>query len=211
MIVRTAATAAALLLTLASRTLTPDGADTYTHTTTATTITIAAPITNTGGNLRRVYWPSGQTDHTDTTVCATWGEHTADSTQPGTAHHITSTRAVTVTRNVVYQIYWVFNVHIWDGQTFTQIAQFDMTDVVVLSGGVYRPAPWRVCTRTTGPTLTFKIWFPPEAEPTWSDPVRTRSTTIPAGWNLRGKAGWYAGHLPPGGTLTYTNPTVSAP
>lgn len=197
---------------MGSRTLTPDGADTYNAIVGASSMTVAAPVSNTGGNLRRVYWPAGQSARGDGTVYATWTARTADSVQEGLAHHITNTRAVTVTKNVWAEVYWVFNVHTWDGTTFVQIAQFDMIDVMFVAGGGYRPLPWRVASRMVGPVLTFKIWFPtmvpPMTEPSWTDPVYTRSTTVPDGWLSPGNVGWYAGHLLPGGSVQYTSLSV---
>jgi len=84
-----------------------------------------------------------------------------------------------------------------------------MIDVMFAPGGGYRPLPWRVCTRMIGTTLGFKIWFPAVmSEPAWNDPAYTRTATVPAAWIVPGKAGWYAGHLPPGGRARYTGLSV---
>jgi len=206
-----ATTAAAIALVgFSSRTLTADGTDTYVATQpTRTSITVSAPATNAGGNLRRVYWPAGQTPHTDGRVCATIATRSVDSVQEGTAHNLTGTRAVTVTKNVWASAFWVWNAHYWDGPTFVQFAQFDMVSVMFAPDGAYRPLTWRICTRTVGSMLTFKIWFPPEPEPAWTDPARARSATVPAGWTVRGQVGLYVGHLLPGQSLTYTGVTVA--
>jgi len=187
---------------VASRTLTPDGTDKYTTSRGVASLTVSAPASNSGGNLRRVYWPTGAKDRRDSTVCASWAALSQDSVQPGIAHRITSTRAVTVTRNVWAAVYWVLNVHTWNGQTFTQVAQFDYASVLLLPAGGYRPLPWRVCSRLIGSNISVKVWFPPEAEPSWSDASRVQTAAITAAWS--GKSGWYAGHIPPGGSIYMT-------
>jgi hypothetical protein len=206
-----ATTAAAIALVgFSSRTLTADGTDTYVATQpTRTSITVSAPATNAGGNLRRVYWPAGQTPHTDGRVCATIATRTRRF-RPG-RHRPQShgTRAVTVTKNVWASAFWVWNAHYWDGPTFVQFAQFDMVSGDVRTRRWLPAAAVRICTRTVGSTLTFKIWFPPEPEPGWTDPARARSATVPAGWTVRGQVGLYVGHLLPGQSLTYTGVTVA--
>jgi hypothetical protein len=198
---------------LGSAVLTPDGADIYGITKSGGAVTITAPATNTGSNLRKVFWPAGTPSYTNTQSCATWTSQSAESAQEGLAFRITNTggttRAVTVTKNVIYGIHWVFNVHTWDSassQPFTQIAQFDMVDLMIQNGAM-RPFPWRTCARVVGNTLTFKIWFPSQqAEPSWTDPVHTRSTNaIPAGYLSAGKSGWYIGHIPPAGSVKYND------
>jgi hypothetical protein len=199
---------------LATKILTPDGADTYTITSAAGTVTMVAPPTNTGGNLREVFWPAGAPDRADSTACATWttAAPNPDQVQQGLAFRVGPVRAVTLTKNVIFGVVWVFNVHEWDlssTEPFVQVAQFDLVNAVVPVGGVIRPLPWRVCARLIGNTITMKIWFPPETEPAWTDPDRVRSATIPAGWEAPGKTGWYVGHLPPGGSATYTRLSVT--
>jgi hypothetical protein len=199
--------------TLVTRTLTPDGTDRYAITKSGGLLTALAPAGNLGSNLRRVAWPSGSPDLADTRVCATWNSHSVPSVQEGTAHRIRTvsshTRAITLTKNVIYGVYWGFNVHTWDtsrSQVFEQVAQFDMADAVFGSDGAYRPLPWHVCTQVQDKELWFKLWFPAEMEETaWTDPIYARSAPIPADWTGAGKSGWYFGHLPPGGNAQYGN------
>lgn len=49
--------------------------------------------------------------------------------------------------------------------------------------------------------VRVKGWRGDESEPTWQDPSHTGSVTLPSSWVYAGKAGWYAGHIPPGGTI----------
>lgn len=230
-LIRLAASAAALLAAilcsgagtgvLASRVLTPDGTDTYSIKG-GTTVTMTAPATNTGTNLRAVYWSKSAAAVTNSRVCVNWTTQSAESVQQGTAHNIVAlpdrTRAITLTKNVIYQIYWVFNVHVWDSTqdpAFTQVAQFNMIDVMFRPDNSYQPFPWRVCTDLIGATLRFKIWFPATgmAEPAWSDPAYARSFTFPAtyaAWLVPGFPGFYIGHLPIGGSAKYSNLSAAA-
>jgi hypothetical protein len=198
---------------LTSRVLTPDGAAALSIAKAGGTVTMTAPVTShAASNLREVFWPAGAASQTDQETCATWASQSDDRAQEGLALRITDisgdVRALTVTKNVIYGVWWDFNVHTWDSQAsqpFTQIAQFDYSAVVITGGSAETPFPWRACARATGATLTFKLWVPAlEAEPSWSDPAYVHSTTIPSGYLNAGQAGWYIGHVPAGGAVTYT-------
>jgi|SRR5262245_9277182 len=199
---------------LASRTLTPDGADRYVATATAAGLVgFSAPSSNTGSNLRRVYWPVRQAERVDGAVCASWVRWSVGSVQPGLAVRVTDQRAITVTRNVWAGAYWVLNVHTWQGPVFTQVGQIDLSGLVLVPGGVtgsgYRPLPWRVCVAVRGSLLSTKVWFPAEeVEPPWSDMTRVWLTQLPDGWVHGGRFGWYVGHLPAGGSLTMSGLVV---
>lgn len=198
---------------LISRVLTPDGADTSVITKAGGTVTMTAPIANNAlSNLRKVFWPAGLAARTDEETCATWAAQSDDRVQEGLALRITSvngdTRAITVTKNVIYGVWWDANVHVWDSQAaqpFTGVAQFDTSAITITGGTQETPFPWRACARVQGATLTFKLWVPAQGpEPSWADPSHTWSTTIPAGYLNAGQAGFYVGHIPAGGVLTYT-------
>jgi hypothetical protein len=136
-------------------------------------------------------------------ACATWTSETANTVQQGVAVRVRQTgqrlRAVTVTKNVFANFFWVFNVHTWDtsrhGDPWRLVAQFDMSDVVGDQGGLL-PFPWRVCLRVRGRTLSFKVWVPrKEIEPGWGDPVHVRRSRLSARYVFGGVPGWYVGHL----------------
>lgn len=188
-----------------SRTLTVDGADRYVAVAGSSTLVVSAPASNVGSNLRRVYWPLGGRDQVDGRVCASWLRLSPASAQPGLALHVTADRAVTVTRNVWGGAYWVLNVHSWVGAAFAQVAQFDVSALVVRADGSYRPLPWRVCARSVGGRLDVKVWFPPEPEPGWTVPGRVWSSVLPVGWVVPGRVGWYAGHVPAGGEVAMSH------
>jgi hypothetical protein len=194
--------------------LTPDGSDTYRTSTVGAGLTVEAAAGNAGSNLREVAWPDGSPSMTDSQACATWTAASSDSSQQGLAFRIVSrpawTRAITVTKNVEFGVPWIFNVHTWDsadtiGGPWTQVAQLDMQKAVEADGST-RPFPWRVCARVMSNSLELKLWFPATMrEPPWGDPTYTRRTSdLPDSYSSPGRTGWYVGHLPPGGSVTYS-------
>ena len=205
--------------TLHSTALTADGSDTYAITKSGSVVAMTAYVNNTGSNLRRIFWPTGQVNRGDTLVNATWAARSVPSLQEGTAHRIVvlpdRVRAVTVTKNVWAEVYWGFNVHVWDSSqspAFTQVAQFDMANAVFDAAGSYKPLPWRVSTFLQANTMRFKIWFPPMmSEPGWMDPIYARSGSSPADWGAPGQSGWYIGHIPPSGSAQYTSLEIWTP
>jgi hypothetical protein len=147
----------------------------------------------------------------DQTVCATWVRQPTWRGQPGLAVRVVDrggrVRAVTLTKNIVFGVQSVLNVVTWDtardGDPWRGVAQFDLADEL-LDQGRLRPLPWRACLRVHGRTVRFKVWLPRErSEPSWSDPTAARSAVLPKAFVLRGRAGWYVGHLPSGGRMVY--------
>ena len=198
---------------LTTAVLTPDGPDSFLFTRFRGALTVAAAPGNTGGNLRDLVWPQDSPAVTDSESCATWTSATTDAAQEGLALRIADNgpalRAITLTKNVIYQIYWVFNVHVWNSVSSTpyrQIAQFDL-ESLLLPNGTLEPFPWRVCARVVGTTLSMKIWFPDQmAQPSWKNPTYVFTTdAIPTEYVYPGATGWYAGHIPPAGSLTYSS------
>ena len=157
---------------LSSRVLTPDGSDRYGIGLSGGVIRVSAPTTNSGSNLRQVFWPTGESPSSDAQVCATWLDQDGQYVQQGVALRIvdgpSGTRALTVTMNIWAGNYWVFNVHTWDTsqtQPFTQIGQYDLAAVLRAATGA-EPLPWRICAKVVDSALTFKVWLPDrEAEP----------------------------------------------
>lgn len=204
MVAVTGSAGSAAGVSMGSRTLTADGSDRYVATAGGSTLVVSAPVSNVGSNLRRVYWPAGAPLQVEGRVCASWLRLSPMSAQPGVALHVTGDRAVTVTRGTWGGIYWVVNVHVWLGESFTQVAQFDLAKLVLVDG-VYRRLPWRVCARSSsGGRLDVKVWFPPEPEPGWTS-GRVWSTVLPAAWVVPGVLGWYAGHVPAGGEVALSS------
>lgn len=194
--------------------LTPDGTDTFTVQAFKNgRLFMAAPSTNKGINLREVFWASGAQDYVDSQTCATWNGESTNMLQEGLALRISQsdgrTRAVTMTKNTIFNIHWVFNILTWDtsdsSQPYKGIAQFDMSNIIFNEIHAYEYMPWRTCIRAVGNKLDFKIWFPSKmSEPSWIDTNYVRSVTLPADYVYAGKNGWYIGHIPAGGNAGYS-------
>lgn len=197
---------------LSRRVLSPDGLDSYRVVKSGASASMLAPSTNTGTNLRELFWTTSGPAVVNSVSCATWAMRSTNSLQEGLAVRIAdgpaSIRAITVTKNVIYGIHWVYNVHTWDTANATapstQVAQFDMGSLVTDSTGAYLPS-LSGCVRVIGSRLDFKLWPPTIVEPQWTNATYVRSTTLPAGWDHAGSAGWYIGHMPAGGSAKYTN------
>ncbi len=177
-------------------------------------VTIAGNADDTGYrdlNRREVFrrpaapWTGPQT------TCATWVRQSSPAVQQGLAVRIRDragrVRAVTLTKNVEFGLYWVFNLLTWDtarrGDPWRPVGQFDLSPVIGLSVDHLAPLPWRVCLRATGRTVAFKVWLPEErAAPSWRDEQYVRTARLPRGYAV-GRPGWYVGHLPPGGRVVY--------
>jgi hypothetical protein len=195
---------------LTTAVLSPDRGDAYTLEDTGGTLRVASPSANDGANLRMVFWPAGAPDETDGRSCATWTAQSGDGrfSQQGAALRVrvdegTVTKAVTVSKNVMYEFVWILNVHGWDAGRRTGLGQVDLGPA--LKG---RPYPWNICVRTTGTSLTVRAWAGEGPAPAWDDPAHTGSVTLPAEWVYPGTTGWYLGHLPPGGSAEFADLTT---
>src|SRR6187200_1936030 len=104
---------------LTTRVLTADGSDRFNVALSDGTIDMSAPATNTGSNLREVFWPTGQPSFRDGQVCASWQYESTQSIQEGVALRIVTglesrVLSLTVDKNVWAQAYWVLWVVGWD-------------------------------------------------------------------------------------------------
>ncbi len=200
------------------RLLTSDGGDYFIAERSDASLSVRAAPTNSSGNTREVWWPVEEAATVDQQVCVTWASETGGLSQEGIVLRARPTpdgtfRAVTVTKNVWFGGVWYLNVHAWDtGQQppFQLIRTIDMSGVL-RPGGVVAPLPWRVCARARGSELDVKAWLPTEAEPSWGDSTHGGSATLPGDQVASGMAGWYTGHIPPGGSELFTDFTSSAP
>lgn len=200
---------------LAQHYLTRDGSDTYALGVGSATLRVSAPTTNRatpdGSQTRTVVWPPGTSMTRDQEACATWTDTQGEWAQQGLALRVRADgsrfRTIVVAKNVWYGAEWQMNVYTWDtGRS----PYFKTHGSVSLRtpferGSLPRPLPWRVCARVVRDTVTVKGWRLAESEPTWSDPQHTGSVVLPAEWRYEGKAGWYAGHVQPGGTIGMAN------
>lgn len=181
--------------------LTPDGTDRYTYASSSGHMQVVALDANTSGNLRSAFWPADSPLVADAQSCATWASQSSGSIQQGAALRIAtangSTRAITVTKNIVFGATWIFNVHTWDTAA---TPAFQPAGSISLKSELWpddveAPLPWHVCIRTIGTTLDLKAWRADEAEPAWGEASHGGSVTLPENAVYPGATGWYIGHL----------------
>ena len=194
--------------------VTPDCAA-YTYASPrAGTVVVTAPRSSAINN-REFFWsPSGSVG-TDQTVCATFATGRGLDQQGGVLRMASPApgrvSGVTVTRNVWMGAFDVFNFHVWDTRldTASVFLQFGTTIVPTLpvAPAVY---PLNMCARTVTATDTvqFVVWTPGQPQPSWGSTTQGGQATLPAGTSTTGRAGWFAGHLRPGTSMTYTNLAV---
>ena len=196
---------------LAQRYVTRDGTDRYTLKLGPGAVRVSAPSTNKatpeGSATRTVIWPPSTPAVADQMSCASWTDSRGSWVQQGIALRVRQDgnrfRTIVVAKNIVYGASWQLNVYTWDT---ARSPYFKTHGSVSLrtpfeSGDKPRPLPWKVCARVEGRLVRVKGWRSEESEPSWSDRSHTGSVTLPAEWVYAGKAGWYAGHIPPGGTI----------
>ena len=204
---------------MATTVLTPDGTDVYDVSRNGSTLDMSAPATNSAGNLREAIWPSDAPAVTNEMSCATWSTQVGSLfDQEGVMLRVAptddglGTRAISVTKNVIYGFVWVFNVHVWDTRHvngYTLIGQFDLSKTLI-TGTTIIPFPWHICARVSGSTFQFMVWVGDNPQPSWTDASNVEQLTLPDGWVYPGEAGWYIGHLHPGDDVTYTDLQTSS-
>jgi hypothetical protein len=187
---------------------TPDGTA-YTYSEANGTVSVTSAAT-TGANNREFFWGSQGITEADTEACATFtGNESATYYQPGIALRITnsSNQAVTVTENVWEGIRNVFNFHTWNMATPGVYALFAQRTISALP---VAPATWplHMCARITGTTMQFVVWTQAMTQPAWDNPTWGGQATLPASAPAAGRAGFYAGHVEPGTSMTYSDLTV---
>lgn len=203
---------ARVTIPLTVSTLTADGTATATATDVDGLITASAPTTNAPtSNLRQQIFLPNTPDVANPGMCTTFASQSSGAAQEGIVLRSTGNHLITVTKNVIYGLQWVVNVHVWDLTVpvfpFKQIGGFDM-GAVLLASSHTAPFPWRMCARAIDGTVTFKVWvLATQSEPSWTDAAHSRTVLLPAGYLAPGKSGWFAGHLPAGGSIQYRDTT----
>lgn len=164
----------------------------------ATTV-ISAPASNQGGNTRIGFIvDSADLDWNET--CATWHSHTGQIDQPGHVLHFNGRYAITVTQNIYALARNVINVHLWDLAQPATAGRFTLLTQWTPPAAA-NEWPLRSCARAYGSTIRHKIWPTSQPEPPWGDACCTSITTVT--YAGPGRAGWFAGHLQPGGAMVY--------
>lgn len=197
--------------------LTRDRTDATTATRTGpSTLEIRAPHSNVGTNSRALLWDLSQplsVDHHSCVSTTLWSplmqEGAAVRVGTRMVNGVETTRAITVTKNVVGAADWHYNVHLWDtaalqgrnkDDLIITIASFDRSAAVRADksrGGR------RLCVRVEKNRLEFKVWPIALPEPAWTDPRFTAHVVLPRGWVYESRPGAYIGHLHPGWATHY--------
>ncbi|MCB1255636.1 MAG: hypothetical protein KDB26_00925 [Microthrixaceae bacterium] len=191
------------------RYITRDGADTYKFVPSGNSMVVTASASNGGANSRTLVWNTADTGSLDHQTCVTFTSGVWP-TQEGVALRVSAEghpgKAITVMKNVFAFAIQHFNVQLVDlskpkGQVlFAPIPASDFGPVLGSASG-----PWRLCASVVGNELSFKVWPESGIEPSWNDELRTRKMILPPEWVYAGHTGLYAGHLPAGSVLRFSN------
>ena len=180
---------------------------------TSGTMTVVAG--HAGGNEREFIVSSDAAVVGDQQSCAEWTSQPALAQQGAVLrlHPVVGgTQAITVTKNIFFGAFWIFNVHVWDTTTrprSTLVGRFDLSAELRVPGtNVAYPLPWFFCAAVRDSTLAFKVWRDGQPEPAWGNTDNGVVMTLPNGHTDPGVAGWYTGHLA-GGAATFTHLATS--
>lgn len=210
------------VLAACNSTLTPDGTG-YAYSDPAPGTAIITSLPTSGGNNREFFWDDAAPNETDSTICATFTSGQGED-QQGIALRVQnidvdnhwSTVGITVTRNIYFGVYNVFNLHTWntdpayeasnDGAPFSQFGSVTLPFLPLFTP-VY---PLNMCARTVASLniVQFVVWTQTQAQPPWGSTTQGGQGTLPANAPATGRGGWYAGHIVPGTTTEYTNLSV---
>ncbi|MBZ5738601.1 hypothetical protein [Nocardioides mangrovi] len=168
-------------------------------------------------NRREVFHQRGAEVTRDQGSCATWHGATSPMAQEGLAVRIREDghrrRAVTLTKNTIFNVHYIFNILTWDtarrGDPWRKVGQFDMSGAVGASPTRLYTLPWRVCLRVVDLRVSFLVWpLGRVARPRWGNPTYSRHARLPRTFDVRGRPGWYVGHIPARGRIVYRNLTT---
>jgi hypothetical protein len=200
--------------------LTPRLDEKYDITLSGSTMVVTGAHDNPHGTNRMGFWRKSDPTLANVESCATWTAEGDPFHQEGATLRLRTfgdgVRAITVTKNVYGSEFWKFNVHVWDTNNaeapFTMIGNpFDLS--ATLGGGTSGqplvPFPWRLCARAQGSQVDFVVWPASQPRPDYGTPDRGGSVTVPDGWLEPGFNGWYAGHLQPASTISFSDATLT--
>lgn len=197
---------------LSVRFLTRDRTDRYIVRRGPGEVRIEGAASNTEQNTRIIVVPRRSPAALDVGSCARWTDALGQYAQQGVVLRARRdggrARTIVVTKNVFFGASWQFNVTTWDTERDPYLVTHGAVQLPVpflASDQPYArlaPLPWTVCARTEGDLVRVKGWRSTDPEPSWDDPDHTGTVRLPTEWVIRGKAGWFAGHLPAGGALS---------
>ena len=199
--------------------LTPRSDENYDITYWPTAIAVGGDAANPHGTNRMAFWRRSDPNLANVETCATWTTTGHTFHQEGATLRLRpvgeGVRAITVTKNVYLEQFWVFNIHVWDTNTpeapFTMVGSFDLSST--LGGGAtgqpVAPFPWRLCARAQGNVVDFVVWPTSQARPAYGTPGRGGSALVGGNWLDAGTNGWFGGHIQPNSSIWYSDPTVT--
>jgi hypothetical protein len=168
-----------------------------------------------GGSNREFFWGLSGQNEAYPTVCATFVNGKGID-QEGIVLRLNDpavggTTAITVTRNIWMDTFNIFNFHIWKTGV-RRSSPFTLFGSKVIPELPARPAvyPLRMCARVVAATdqVQFVVWTNGQTEPRWGSTIQGGEAKVPTGAPSTGRSGWFAGHLAPGSSVTYSGLTV---
>lgn len=189
-------------------TITPEGTDRYDLEVDGSALTVSAPWSNDGVDLRVALVDPTRPVSAVQHACVTWNGPLDSIAQPGLvlrySHIGDRVYTVMVTQNIWSSARQTINVHVYDSSAPEPLSIVEHFDVSGSIGEVPNTAalPWRFCARVNAwGQVAVKVWSITDGtEPDWGDPSRTSTVDLPAGAPLVGLAGAYMGHLERGET-----------
>lgn len=176
----------------------------------ADAVTVHAPTSNRGGNLRMAIVDDTAPISIDQEACATWHGPVGGVIQPGLVLRARTdssrTQLLMITNNVWGHYRPTVNVHLIDSVRWPEAFQSlggGQFNSIGRSDGTH-PLPWRFCARVLGDRLSVKAWSTVLAEPNWDGPENVFHLTVPPEFVYAGQAGVYAGHVEPGQQTRYS-------
>jgi len=177
-------------------------------------VVVAAPPSSAPNN-REFFWGPSSPSRPDLTVCATFvdGEGFDQQGVVLRLNLLTDRRVsgITVTRNVWLSAFDVFNFHVWNtlsdpSRPFTQFGS-TIVQTLPIAPAVY---PLHLCARTetSADIVQFVAWTAGQTMPAWGSTSQGGQATIPPAAPAAGRGGWFAGHLRPGTSMTYSDLSV---
>ena len=176
---------------------------------------VTAPNSS-GGNNREFFWARQGHNEADQTVCATFASGQGID-QQGVVLRLNARKsgavtAITVTRNIWLDAFNVFNFHVWNTAAEDPASRFTQFGSTIVPTFPIKPEvyPLSICVRTVSTTnaVQFVVWTTGQERPRWGSRSQGGEASIPVGAPTTGRGGWFAGHLVPGSSMTYTNLTV---